>query len=305
MKIFDKIKDLFTDEIIEEKEEVIEIKEEKKDNNELKLPKVMREEKEIESSINDIDFINDFQNVELNNQPSNNGNFRFPISFEENDLLDEKILSNQNIMYREKKEEKISKPESELYSKKNLKEEKVTFFKVSPVISPVYGILDKNYKTEEVQSKSKSKNEIVRNNKKVDFETVRKKAYGSLIDDIKDNLSDIKTENKKEEIIDENIFKLNENIEEITFGDMEENFHEFGLTFDDYKKNDKEKEGKKEDIKIVTMEDNDTKIEKIDINEGIINKKKQENDFELENKNDDIFNLIDNMYQEKEEANND
>ena len=41
MKLFDKIKDLFTDEIIEEKEEIIEIKEEKKE--ERKLPKIMRE----------------------------------------------------------------------------------------------------------------------------------------------------------------------------------------------------------------------------------------------------------------------
>ena len=146
MKLFDKIKDLFTDEIIEEKEEIIEIKEEKKE--ERKLPKIMRETKEekdeiIHSTISDKDLFKDFGNLEIENNNINNNNdinsnFRFPISFEDNDLLDEKILSNQNIMHREqhKEVEKKVVPPVEIYPTKQKKEEEVKFFKVSPEISP-------------------------------------------------------------------------------------------------------------------------------------------------------------------------
>lgn len=309
MKFFDKIKDLFTDEINEDGEEIIEIKEEKKGK---KIPTIMREENknEQEKNISDIDLFKNFENIQLDNVNTNTntatnsgGNFRFPISFEENDLLDEKILSNQNVMYRENKEvEKVSASQPELYSKKINKEEKVTFFKVSPVISPVYGILDKNYKKDEVQSKPKVSKDITRNNNKVDFESVRKKAYGSLIDDIKDNLSSVKVEEKKEEIIEDNIFQLNQNIEEITFGEMENSFEDFGITFENIK--NKKVKNEDDNIKIVSFDEKEPVAEKIEINENFIKSNKQEDDFE-ETKEEDIFNLIDSMMKKEEEENND
>lgn len=313
MKIIDKIKDLFTDVIEEEKVNTVE---ESNQVKETKLPKIMREENALkEENINldkvmsDNDLFKDFGNLEVDNRSSNN-NFRFPISFEENDLLDEKILSNQNVMLREKEREKTVVKQPEIYQSKPKKEEKVSLFKVSPVISPVYGILDKNYKKDELQSKPKSNNDIVRNNNtKVDFESVRKKAYGSLIDDIKDNLSSVKIEDKKEEKL-EDLYNLNEDVNEITLGEIESNFSDFGITMEDYKKEDnKEKiNDKKEEINITTLE-KDKKIDKIDINDMIFDTKKQEEDFEVNNNlnnssNDsDIFNLIDNiMYQEEEES---
>lgn len=315
MKLFDKIKDLFTDVVEEEiKEDNVEIKEVKKEN---KLPKIMREENK-EDNINldkvmkDDDLFKDFGNLEVNNNINSNNqnnNFRFPISFEESDLLDDKILSNQNVLLREKEKEKEKEKTSsnELYKSKPKKEEKISLFKVSPVISPVYGILDKNYKKDEVQDKPKTNKDITRNaNTKVDFETVRKKAYGSLIDDIKDNMYSNKIEEKKEDSFDD-IYKLEENIDEITLGEIENNYSDFGLTIDDYKKSDKvenkEEKEEKEEINITTLE-KDNNVEKININDMIFDTKKQEDDFELnniENKND-IFNLIeDTMYKEEEQ----
>lgn len=316
MKLFDKIKDLFTDEIIEEKEEIIEIKEEKKE--ERKLPKIMRETKEgkdeiIHSTISDKDLFKDFGNLEIENNNINNNNdinsnFRFPISFEDNDLLDEKILSNQNIMHREQHKDVEMKvvPPVEIYPTKQKKEEEVKFFKVSPVISPVYGILDKNYKKEEVQAKPKSSNELKRTNQKVDFESVRKKAYGSLIDDIKDNLSSVKVEEKREEKF-EDFYDLKEDISEITLGEIENNFSDFGITIDDYKNKEKEHTIKEntDEVKIMSFDEKEVKAEKIEIKDPVINLKKQEEDFVEDSKNDDIFNLIDNMYQESEEDDND
>ena len=227
-------------------------------------------------------------------------NFRFPISFEENELLDEKILSNQNVLHRQKEQEIIKKPSTELYSKKTTPEEKVTFFKVSPVISPVYGILDKNYKKDEVLSKTKKPNEIKRTSKNVDFESVRKKAYGSLIDDIKDNLSPVKIEEKKEDKKIEGIYELNEDISQITLGEIESNFEDFGISFEDYNK----KEEKDDNIKIVSFDEKETVAEKIEINDSVIKSNKQEDDFE-ETKEEDIFNLIDSMMKKEEEENND
>ena len=56
------------------------------------------------------------------------------------------------------------------------------------VNTPIYGVLDKNYTKDEVKVQDEDKYEIPRNSKKVDFETVRNKAFGSLTDDIKNNM---------------------------------------------------------------------------------------------------------------------
>ena len=56
-------------------------------------------------------------------------------------------------------------------------------FKPSPVISPVYGILDKNYKKEDIVTVGK-KNEEEKPKKKIDIDVIRKKAFGTLEDDI-------------------------------------------------------------------------------------------------------------------------
>lgn len=297
MKLLDKIKDLFTDEIIEEKEEVVEVKEERNEN---KLPTIMREEKKednnIEKTVSDKDFFKDFENLELDFNNENN-KFRFPISFEENEIEEENKASNQNIMYREK--ENSYTPVPELYTKKDNKEEKVTFFKVSPVISPVYGILDKNYKKEEVQSKPKSSKDISRNTQKIDFESVRKKAYGSLIDDIKENLAPEKEEIKPEKEV--SFYELKENIDEITLGEIETNFSDFGITIDDYNK--KTEVPKEENV--IKFESREEMGQKIEISDPVIDLKKQDDDYEnnFDKENNDIFNLIDNMYINEEEKN--
>ena len=58
------------------------------------------------------------------------------------------------------------------------KEEK-TYFKPSPIISPIYGILDKNYKKEDVREKKEVRitSNYTRSNVSVD--DIRNKAYGS------------------------------------------------------------------------------------------------------------------------------
>lgn len=67
-------------------------------------------------------------------------------------------------------------------------------FTLSPIISPVYGILNENYKKEDIVTRDNSQN---RSKTEIDLDEVRKKAYGTLEDEISESLS-----KKTEEIVD-------------------------------------------------------------------------------------------------------
>ena len=58
-------------------------------------------------------------------------------------------------------------------------------FTPSPVISPVYGVLDKNYKKEDIVVKKEEK-------KTIELDAVRKKAFGTLEDDLEKSLREEK-----------------------------------------------------------------------------------------------------------------
>lgn len=60
-------------------------------------------------------------------------------------------------------------------------------FKPSPVISPVYGVLDKNYRKEDIITVKEEKPKRV-----FDVDAVRKKAFGTLEDDIERSLEEPK-----------------------------------------------------------------------------------------------------------------
>ena len=72
------------------------------------------------------------------------------------------------------------KPEYRKDYKKPEETKEVKKFKPSPIISPVYGILDKNYKKEDVVDKKDRKITSSYASKKVDLDTVRRKAFGEL-----------------------------------------------------------------------------------------------------------------------------
>ena len=85
----------------------------------------------------------------------------------------------------EKKKEKPRRSEYSIYGRVEAPVEKKKF-KPSPIISPVYGILDKDYKPEDIMPKKKEENEPKR--KILDVDSVRKKAFGTLEDDIEKTL---------------------------------------------------------------------------------------------------------------------
>ncbi|NLC48237.1 MAG: hypothetical protein GX758_02635, partial [Tenericutes bacterium] len=151
-------------------------------------------------------------------------------------------------------------------------------FKPSPVISPIYGILDKNYVKEEVVSRPIKKEE--RPSGTMTYDSVRRKAYGTLEDELEDTLNSM---NKiTAETISESVNDIDASIKEL-------------------------------DDKTSKIEDLIGKIENSTISIGELEEKAKDEMFcedeeELENKTmtdstleHDLFNLIDSMYDDKED----
>ena len=186
--------------------------------------------------------------------------------------VDLTLYNNNNIENKDKKETKT------LYKKD---ETKTKTFVPSPIISPIYGILDKNYKKDEVKENKDIR--IKTRPSKMDLDTVRNKAFGELEYDIMDEIEsselpkkvEVKSSPKKEEVKDD-IKKLREEkqekpvIDKVTLKEADEYYTELGLAYDtDYKDLSK------------------------DLNDGKVREKTDD----LE---DNLFDLIESMYNKEE-----
>lgn len=314
MKLLDKIKYLFMDEVSEDDE--IELEEENKEDYKEPprdvLPKVMRDtirkEEEIELKVKPEEFVKKEEKkeiVEENVVPQRR--FNFPLDFEDELSRETNVRQNSNINVLKVEKEKVRKV-SELYPKKEEVKEKPKF-KATPVISPVYGILDKNYHKDEVKEKTE---EVVmkRPSKKVDFETVRKKAFGNLADDIKDNLMcencELYKEVKKISYLKEDdlLYDMTvDDTEDVTIEKAYDNYEEFGVA---YEPKEKVEEVHEEDTVINNNSNNDTvkeeeKVQFEDIPEEVPSRSNKNSHVEeKEDKVDaDFFELIDSMYKER------
>ena len=325
MKLLDKIKDLFMDEVTDDDEIEVEEEETEKDDNEgffskNELPKVMRdtidkeEKKELRHRTSEV--LENSNEKEDNN--ISNKKFNFPI-----DMDDKKELPSRNsrnlvnniqketvVLPREERkivkkensvenirsnninvlnlEKETTRKVAELYSKKSDDKNIKPKFKASPVISPVYGVLDKNYTKEEVKEKTEENTIMKRPSKKVDFETVRKKAFGNLADDIKDNMlcencelyKEVKKINalRKDDLLYDMTVDDDDN-EEVTIEKAYDDYEEFGVAYEP-----------KETKKQVDIEEVDTSI----INDNNDNDKVEESFSSIKSKLDDEEEVIDN-----------
>lgn len=374
MGLFDKIKDLFTDEeeiIEEDNENTVKIREIKKENkkkekindnldntDEHKLPTFMRnklledendgiiDNKEenntkIVSSRVDTRISNNMYTENTVELPKNEINsFKFPLDIDDSDyeVVDNKLAVSSNLVeeistkdfdsdkvrnVKRREEKKVS----DLYKDKIEKVEERKF-RVSPIISPVYGVLDKNYSKDEVREIDGSSYEIKRSSvsKGIDFDTVRKKAYGNLVDDIKDNLmcenceynkdkKKINKDDKSEDNLVYDILKEDEEVDNITFGDATENYYDYGVEYDatSIKNVTNEDLDKNEKVKIVNSEKKDSKktnksVPPVKSNINLLSTLKKSMGEEEKSDNtkkddleltDDLFNMIDSMYDER------
>ncbi len=191
-----------------------------------------------------------------------------------------------------------------------------THFKPSPIISPIYGILDKNYKKEDVVTKREVRltSSYARENLSVD--DVRKKAYGTLSDDLVKELGEepkkempFEVEEEKNDgnlLVDLSDDKEKPAVKEVTMGDALEYFEDLGLEYNvDYVDASKEKatgRRSKENYDLVdTNIEENFEVNKLDDakSEEPVMEPVKELDIDVDS-DDNLFDLIDSMYKDND-----
>jgi len=176
----------------------------------------------------------------------------------------------------------------EVYEANGKREEKHTFQR-SPIISPVWGILDKNYRKEEIVPKKEIR--LTTNNKKADLDAVREKVYGDIANDISSSIEE-KAPKKEDDATEDNLlYDLSDNngpsVKKVTMEDAEEYYTDLGLEYNvDYKM---EKEEPKED-----------EGKELELVQDNLEKEEHKEEIEKEDEDDNLFDLIDSMYEDKE-----
>ena len=260
MGLLDKVKNMFIEEVEEEepiKKEVIQVK--------IPSPKIEKVEEVVEK--------------EETIEPKKEEKFVFPVYFDDKDF--------EKIEKVEPKEEKvvpikpIVTPKREAYGVKKEEKAEKKIFKPTPIISPVYGVLDKNYHKDDISSKKKPKTIEYRDNNIVDIDDVRRKAYGTLEDELENTLFE------KTSIL------FNEEVEN---NEVEADYSIIDI-FDEKPRHEQRDE--------FEINNNLNELEEIDnMIEDELNKPYEESDnsgYVDELNDSELFNLIDSMYEKKED----
>ena len=170
MGLMDKVKNLFTEEVeeeIEEKEEPI-----KKETIHVEIPSPAKEKKEI-SPLPEPLVVNE----------EKKDDFHFPF-FDDDDFHEIERKPREEKRKRFDRSDRSRKETKEVY---NPPKEEKSKFKPSPIISPVYGILDKNYQKEDIKTKN-AKPRSYYDPKEATVDEIRNKAYGTLEEEIETTL---------------------------------------------------------------------------------------------------------------------
>lgn len=309
MGLFNKIKDiLFEDEEIEEND-TLKIKEERKEEKkpiaekiEISRPtqtytKVEEPKEVIKEQPKVVRETPNFDTMSERDLFKSENTFPFP-DFDEEEFSStmnrqQKKSSPTNVLEYEKKKKIEKRYDFGRYERTETREvvEKKKF-KPSPIISPVYGILNEDYKVEDI----KDVTEENRNNN-LDFNSVRKKAFGDI---------EALEEDPKETFYEETVtVKLKENTEEKkqkvkTIDELLEDTADVEINVD---KNDKKKNTTSRNVsdELDDYEKIDEDLEEIiPENKGVQEEKvDDEDDDTLEN---DLFELIDSMYDNREDG---
>ena len=292
MGLFNKLKNALFEEDMEIPVEAVEEIESKKETEkktstsveekkEIKKPNVFLEEeneRELFKAENTFKFP-DFDEEEFQS------NYNAPIENEEKEEYltpKEKFDRVKPITYSYDKDTKPVHKETKREEKKEEPAKKV--FKPSPVISPVYGILDKNYKKEDIVKVTKKEEPLEKPKKKFDIDAIRKKAFGTLEDDIESTFDSPKEDfyEKKEEMV---LPKENkkENLEQtIEVPKIEKRSDRKKTTYDE------------EEIE-------DYPYPEVEENYPMEESRNEERKFEEDTLENDLFDLIDSMYDNREE----
>ncbi len=252
MGLFDKIKNMFTEEEYEEEKEPI-----KKEVFQVEIPAPKIEEKKEE--------------VKVKEEPKKEEKFVFPVYFDDSDFEEELPKKVPEKPHNQPTySSSIKTTREERYPQPIQKKEEVRKrFKRSPVISPVYGVLDKNYKKEDIIEKKRESEDYFgyKGDTALRVDKVRKKAFGTLEDELESTLNRVDVENYgdvEQAVTVETKEKLEK--EATTTAELEDMFFDSDMTLEDaINKYDNKKES-------TNSEESSDLIES------------------------DLFNLIDSMY---------
>lgn len=299
-------------------------------------PEVVRDEPVVEPKrhsdfkiMDDNDFrVDDYYNTPVMEEPPKK---KAPIEEDYRSIM-EPPKKEERIIYRQPEEPVREKsPYGIDQSNKNLvpeyggrayeKKEANTGFKPSPIISPIYGVLDKNYKKEDVKEKREVRTATSYSRENINVDDVRNKAYG--VAEISPRNSRQKTKEEKNLVIEEDEDDSNllvdlskdtdkPSIKEVTMGDAMEYFNDLGLEYNvDYMdaakvntSSRRVKDSYDDEPELFAISDEvvaepvkQTRVSRSSASES---KPPVVNNLDVESDNDDnLFDLIDSMYDEK------
>lgn len=225
--------------------------------------------------------------------------FTFPIDF------DDEVEEVEPVRTRfEEKRESIrenTRRETKDFSQFLNKKEEKKHFKPTPIISPVYGILDQNYKKEDVIVKK----DALRTFNELSLDEVRKRAFGTLEDDLESNLDKkepkLVTKEKvkvEKEVIVEKPIVVEDKID--TSKTLEELINEDEKKLDIPEINSiNESNDENNNNDTINIEEPKNSIDDLLSNES--NENDNKNSEEIDDDEADLFSLIDSMYEEKGE----
>lgn len=317
MGFIDKLKNVFFEEVEEEEEETVEeqpvkfakkIDVPKRKERIIEKTEVFKEdefskEEKIAEKTKVESFVMQEETYEIPKVQEDDYN-KMPMMFDEEDFFDNtyqeevkeeykpatrEARMEKKELYQGKKEptyvESVSKSyQNNSYAKSYYDNKESKGFKPSPIISPIYGVLDKNYRKEEVVTKKDNKSSV-NSYRKVDLDSVRNKAFGNESVKEENKLDkvevkkEVKVEVKKEEKTLYDVNKSKPDINKITLADADEYYNDLGLAYNvDY--NDASRDTRVSRSK--KYRDEEKEIH--DDNEG----------------NDNLFDLIDLMYNKED-----
>ncbi len=278
MSFLNKVKNFFYEDI-EDDEEDIRLEERRKEERRKQF--IEKEKKlDIQETNNDLSERELFKSEKTFNFPMDIGDNIFDDYKEEEKEESRSSIKEEKNIYARPLNRTNSRVTERMTSYKSTveKKEEPKKFRPSPVVSPIYGVLDKNYSVDDVVDNNLSKTKEFSYEKKiVDFDSVRNKAYKELDEEIERTMNGSK-----------NIF-YNLDEDEV----KEENTN----TISDYINEPYDKNENKEDDVIITYNDSEEDEEDFTTPDVSITNPKEEKKEEKE----DLFNLIDNMYSDDDD----
>lgn len=271
MSLVKKLKDILFEEE-EEYTEPIKVHEEiKEEPKEVKTVKVEVEKEELEPEKNEMPSEREFFRSE--------NNFKFP-DFDEEEFASNivKPKPRPNVVEYERKKTVEKRTDYGRYERVETKEySEKKKFKPSPIISPVFGVLNQDYKAEDIVNKKDSASNI-------DIEVVRRKAF----------------EPRKEEItetIDEPVVTFFEEKDTVKFKEI--NPKESYKTIDDLLEAASSEISLEDTLEMPRTNNLDAIEEELEKLDNVEKQLAKDLDDTLDN---DLFELIDSMYDDREEV---